>query len=408
MKKIYVLLLIILLTNCKKSEPPTQNQTIELTFWHTMNEEESKTLGEIIDIFEVEHPNVNITSEYIAYEEARDTFLLSVSSGNSPDILRAEIAWLPEFVQKESLLPLTKYITAEDKKDFIPAAFSSSHYKDEIWGIPQVTDVLALFYNKRLLKEAGYTTPPKTIKEFEEVCTSIKTKLNIEGFYARSSYYWYLPFLYSFGGDLITENGIEVDSEKSISSLEYIVSENSLFFKSSDISGEYSEQMNMFVTGEVAMIINGPWATSGILEGAEFTDKNNLGVTTFPKGEFGEMGSPVGGHQYVVTAETNYAKQSYDFIEFINRAEYQELFAINNNLLPTRKSAYELPGTKNNKLIRAFLKQMQYGKARPNMPSASKLYEILSKYVQLAWDGTLPADEALHNVADEWELILKK
>ncbi len=44
-------------------------------------------------------------------------------------------------------------------------------YKDKVWGLPLYPDVIMLFYNKKMMEEAGQPVP-KTFKEFEEVSKS--------------------------------------------------------------------------------------------------------------------------------------------------------------------------------------------------------------------------------------------
>ncbi len=45
-----------------------------------------------------------------------------------------------------------------------------------------------------------------------------------------------------------------------------------------DASDGWENMMQAFKNGDVAMMINGPWAVADTLTGSEFTDKDNLGV----------------------------------------------------------------------------------------------------------------------------------
>ncbi len=392
--------------SCKKEIK--QDKQITLSFWQTMNEEETETLKSVISEFENINPNINIDMHYVPFSDARSKFVIANSSGTSADIFRSEISWISDFADKGFLLNLTDYISNSDRADYLEAAFNSSIYNGEVWSLPQVTDVLALFYNKKILKEAGYNSPPETLEELENYTLSIKEQLNIEGFYLRSRYYWNLLFLYSFGANMFGEDGsIEINSQNSIDSLSYVLDRRSNPFKYSiDPGTEYSDMMKDFITGKVAMIVNGPWATSAILNGPEFTDNSNLGVTVFPAGFNGKRGSPVGGHHYVISSQTKYPVEAYKFLQYINNSTNQELFAIKNNLLPTKKSTYKLDGIKNNDIIQSFLKQMEFGKSKPAIPESAFLYEVISKYYQKAWRGENSAKEVMINIEKEWQEII--
>ncbi|CAM5722017.1 hypothetical protein SCALM49S_08004 [Streptomyces californicus] len=51
--------------------------------------------------------------------------------------------------------------------------------------------------------------------------------------------------------------------------------------------------MQAFKNGDVAMMVNGPWAVADTLTGKEFTDKDNLGVAPVPAGSSAQ-GAPQG------------------------------------------------------------------------------------------------------------------
>jgi arabinogalactan oligomer/maltooligosaccharide transport system substrate-binding protein len=182
------LLLFLLIFSMSCNKEVDNKKQITLSFWQTMNEEETETLKTVIGDFESLHPNINIDMHYVPFSDARSKFMISNSSGNSADIFRSEISWISNFADKKFLLNLTDYISSQDRADYLEAALNSSIYNGELWSLPQVTDVLALFYNKRLLKQAGYDRPPETLDELESYTIKIKDQLNIEGFYLRSRY----------------------------------------------------------------------------------------------------------------------------------------------------------------------------------------------------------------------------
>lgn len=394
------------LTGCKEEAA----KEAKVVFWHTLNEQEQITLKNIIDEFEAANPNIKVEVEYVPFGDAQNKFKVAAGAGNAPDVLRCEIAWTPEFANLGYLLDISSYISAADKKDYLTAPFAYNKYQGKTYGIPQVTDAPALLYNKRLLKEAGYNGPPKTLDEMETMVADIKAKLGIEGFYMRGDAYWFQCFLWAFGGGLVDdEKNIYINSDKSIQAMEYVVAQKDKLFPGEiDFANDYNNAMALFKDGQVAMIINGPWATSDILSGDEFTsDNSNLGVAPFPKGPGGQ-GSPVGGHNYVIYAGTEYPDEVYQFIDFINQAKYQAIFAVKNNLLPTRKSAYEIAEVKANPIIQGFKSQMEVATNRPVIPEGGMIYTDFTPNYQAAWRGDKTPKEACDDIADAWEEFLKK
>ena len=64
------------------------------------------------------------------------------------------------------------------------------------YAVPQVTDTLGLFYNKRMLKEAGVEVP-QSVAELKKAGAKIKKDSGKTGLYLRGDDpYWFLPSPY--------------------------------------------------------------------------------------------------------------------------------------------------------------------------------------------------------------------
>lgn len=414
MKKLSILILIFLVTAFSlfagSQQAPASTEPVELVFWHTMNEQETVTLELILSEFEAAYPEIKVNLEYVPFGDGQNKFKTAAAAGTAPDIMRAEIAWTPEFADLEYLYDITDMISQGDKNDYLDAPFAYNKYQGKIWGIPQVTDAPALLYNKELLKKAGWDNPPETLEEMEQVVADIKSKTGMEGFYMRGDSYWLQCFIWAFGGGLITEDKeVLINNAKSIAGLQYVIDQKDKLFPGDiDFANDYGDSMALFKDGKVAMIINGPWATSDVLSGPAFEDPSNFGVTAFPKGPEGGQGSPVGGHNYVVYSGSVEPEAAYKVIEFINQAKYQAMLAVKNNLLPTRKSSYDIAEVKANPIIQGFLTQMKVATNRPVIPEGGMIYSAFTPAYQSAWRGEITAKEAMDQIAGAWEELLAK
>ena len=154
------------------------------------------------------------------------------------------------------------------------------------------------------------------------------------------------------------------------------------------------------------MIINGPWATSDILSGDEFKDPDNLGVGIIPKGPKGNF-SPVGGHSYVVFKGSQVKPDAIKFASFLSETRNQILFAKNNNLLPTRQSAWNSQDIKNLKLISAFKSQLDVATSRPVIPEGGGIYTALNRSVEDVLSLNKDAASAMRKVQKQWQKLLK-
>ena len=137
----------------------------DLTWWDTSDPtNEGPACKALIKQFNEEYPNVNINYESVPFAEAQNKFKTAAASGSgAPDILRAEVAWVPEFASLGYLYSLDGTELLEDKDDFLETPLSSNVYDGKTYGVPQVTDTLALMYNKKLFDEGrhrGRARPP--------------------------------------------------------------------------------------------------------------------------------------------------------------------------------------------------------------------------------------------------------
>ena len=420
MKKFLTLFLIaaFLVTGvvgCGKTEEKkaTEKQgPVTITFWHTFNQQETETINEIVKEFEAKNPDIKVEVQAVPFDGAQNKFKVAAQAGNAPDVFRAEIAWTPEFAALGYLAPIDDLLTPAEKADYLEAPFNYNVYNGKVWGVPQVTDALALLYNKRLLKEAG-VEPPKTMDELVQVAKKLTDpKKDRYGFFYRGDSYWFLPFVWAFGGGLIDSNdlSIHIADPGSVQALKFLIDLRDKYGvvpKNIDFANDYDNMMVGFKTGKYAMILNGPWATSDILSGPEFKDPNNLGIAPIPVGPEGKTGSPVGGHNYVISANTKNREAAWKFIQFINSKEAQAKFAAKNNLLPTRKSAYAMEEVKNNRIVSDFKAVLEKATNRPVIPQGGQIFTDLTPNYQAALKGQKTPEKALNDVKAAWEKLLQ-
>ena len=109
------------------------------------------------------------------------------------DVYKRQVS---EFASLGYLYDLDGTDLAADKGDFLTAPLGSTMFNGKMYGVPQVTDSLALMYNKALLAKAGITAAPKTWDELKAAAATIKEKAGVDGVYLNPGGYFMLPFIY--------------------------------------------------------------------------------------------------------------------------------------------------------------------------------------------------------------------
>lgn len=370
-----------------EASPATADLAAELTWWDTSDpKNEGPTFKELITKFNAAYPNVKINYQSVPFGDAQNKFKTAAAAkSGAPDIMRAEVAWVPEFAALGHLFDLDGTKLTENADDFLPAPVGSTKFDGKTYGVPQVTDSLALLYNKELFTKAGLdpANPPKTWAEVETAAKALKEKAKVDGIFIMPGGYFVLPFIYGEGGNLLdTETKtIKVNSAESVKGMQIAADlvKSGTAVKPPAQDG-YGTMMTLFKEQKVAMIINGPWEVNGIKAATTFGGLENLGVAPVPAGSV-KAGAPVGGHDYVIWSGMDPKKSdaAIAFIDFMSSAESQAFLADKLGLLPTRKSAYEIESVKSNPIISAFQPVMEVAVERAWIPEGGNLFGPLDE-----------------------------
>ncbi len=153
----------------------------EIVYWQYFYETKKNLMDELIADFEAANPDIKVTQQTFPYADYNTKVAASVPSGKGPNVINLYYGWLPTYVKAGYLQPLTgsDFAPAKVESEFFPlvkaAKFDGSYY-----ALPTAVRSLALFYNKDLLAEAGYSEPPKTWDEAIEMGKAM-TKFDANG-----------------------------------------------------------------------------------------------------------------------------------------------------------------------------------------------------------------------------------
>ncbi|MER6380975.1 extracellular solute-binding protein [Streptomyces sp. NPDC001250] len=376
---------------------------VTLTWWDTSNgTNEAPTYQALVKQFEAANKNIKVNYVDVPFDQAQNKFDTAAGSKGAPDILRSEVGWTPAFAKKGYFLPLDGTEALADQAKFQPNLIKQAQYQGKTYGVPLVTDTLALVYNKALFKKAGITDAPKTWDELKSDAARVKDKTGADGYWGSTQAYYAQSFLYGEGTDTVdaTAKKITVDSaaaKKAYGTWLSTFSGKGLH-KADTTADAYAHIQDAFVNGKVAAIVQGPWEITNIYKGSAFKDKSNLGIAVVPAGSGGKAGAPTGGHNLSVYAGSDKAHQdaALKFLKFMTSATSQETIALKNSTLPTRSDAYTAKVTANPG-IAGFQGVLGAAQPRPALPEYSSLWGPLDIELPKVAGGKESLDQGLSN-----------
>lgn len=127
--------------------------------------------------FEAANPNITVQTEFVAYEALHDKIVTDQVGGSGIyDTVLIDTIWPAEFAKAGIVLDLTDKLPADFKTGVFDTAFAGGEYQNHFYGVPWLNDAEFLFYNKKMLADAGFSNPPKTWDELMQQATAIKAK----------------------------------------------------------------------------------------------------------------------------------------------------------------------------------------------------------------------------------------
>ncbi|WP_282686379.1 MULTISPECIES: extracellular solute-binding protein [unclassified Streptomyces] len=381
-----------------------------VTWWDTSSVgSEDKVFKKLAEGFEKKHPKVDVKYVNVPFGEAQNKFKNAAQAGDgAPDVIRSEVAWTPDFANLGYLAPLDGTAALKNQDDFLKQAVASTKYEDKTYAVPQVIDSMGVFYNKKMFKEAGVEAPAD-LDDLKTVAKKIKDKTGKTGLYLRGDDpYYFLSFLYGEGGDMVDagSKSVTIDKPEGVKAFKAVKELVDDGTAKTDASDGWENMMQAFKNGDVAMMINGPWAVADTLTGSEFTDKDNLGVAPVPAGSAAQ-GAPQGGHNLAVYAGSKNLDASYAFVEYMTSVDSQATAAGELNLLPTRTSAYAKKEAVDSEIVGFFKPVVETAVERPWIPEGGSLFEPLRvEYTKVLTGQTTP-EKAAKATGDSYRKLLE-
>ncbi|NEB05804.1 extracellular solute-binding protein [Streptomyces sp. SID13726] len=380
-----------------KADGPTT-----ITWWDTSNAtNEAPTYKALIKEFEAANKDVKVKYVNVPFDQAQNKFDTAAGASGAPDVLRSDVGWTPAFAKKGYFLPLDGTEALADQAKFKPNLIEQAKYEGKTYGVPFVTDTLALVYNKQLFQKAGVEAP-KTWDDLKKAAATIKAKTGVDGYWGSTQAYYAQTFLYGEGTDTVDTAAKKITVNSAAAKKGYgtwlsLFSGKGLH-KADTTADAYAHIQDAFVNGKVAAIIQGPWEITNFYKGTAFTDKANLGIATVPAGSTGKSGAPTGGHNLSVYAGSDAAHQkaAEKFINFMTSAKSQTEIALKNSTLPTRDDAYTAE-VKADPGIAGYQTVLSAAQPRPALPEYSSLLTPLDTELLKIAGGKESLDKGLSN-----------
>ena len=410
-----------------------------LTLWESYNNEEHQVFLELIQPFSQHYLQkygkpIQVQIARVSHQGLLPKLKMSALTQNTPDICRVDCAHVSNLAFGKAIYPLDtldnfpqplfsfrqKYLPAAIQSNLISLPDKSGQQKEHLYGIPDQTNCVALYWNKTLfkenatkLKEAGLdpTRAPQTWSEFVAYGRLLSNpSKNQFAFGMHHTLWWLFPFFNTFGATFFERSPsghlhCVLDRSEAIEALQFICelyqknypnplkpTQNIRIEGGAWQSGTI-EPTQGFLNGIYAMILSGPWNLQTFRQsGLDFA------VSPIPKGPIGTS-SNVGGTNMVVFRSCKNPKAALELLLFISSDAFQKAWSQRLGQISVRNNA-PLDWFQSKEMI-VFQEQMKSAKARPTLPFYNRIEQLVNPEIELALRGKKSPQQALKDAVSQ-------
>ncbi|MDW9803923.1 extracellular solute-binding protein [Sinorhizobium meliloti] len=311
--------------------------------------ERTETLKSIVARFEQANPGTTVEIISLPWGEAFQIFATMVSAGEIPDVMEMPDTWLSLYANNGMLESLEPYL---EKWEHTPGLTERAlelgrDANDTAYMLPYGFYLRAMFYNKKLLSEAGVAEPPKTMDDFVKASEAVSKLPGKSGYCLRGGpggLNGWVMFGATMAGDnkFFNEDGTStMNSEGWIKGLTWVIDlyKNGLAPKDS-VNWGFNEIVAGFYSGTCAFLDQDPDALIAI---AQRMKPEDFGVTTMPKGPSGKAFTTIGFAGWSILAASQNKDLSWKLIETLEGPEGNIEWNKRTGALPVHKSAEKDP-----------------------------------------------------------------
>lgn len=345
-----------------------------------------------------------------------DKIKVQLGTGDLPPVVYgAGYNLLDLALAKDLVVDLTDIVNADPewKALYSETALNTNSRNGKIYASSVEGSIVGYFYNKDLFKQAGITAPAKTWDEFFQQCDTLKkagiTPLAMDT--ADSAWVtqlWWGAMVGTSGDNgmkfMQTMNPSDYNTPEMIAAVEKVQKMLKEYTTLDAVGGKYENAANNFLSGQAAMIANGPWMIGDFSDTTKTTEgfADKVGSAVYP-GNF-IYDAPIQGYFVTKQDDPKVEEAAIAMVKFFTSAHAQQLGLEMQGMVPasdtvkiTDQAAETYP------LLVDFLDKASGADLRSDNMQAtmySNLLDVISQELPRLYSGELDAKAFCQKLTD--------
>lgn len=289
---------------------------------------DKKVLQPELDKFE-KKTGIKVKLEVVPWADLLNRILTATTSGQGPDILNIGNTWSASLQSSGALLPWdAKNFEAIGGKDrFVESALGSTGVGgQDPAAVPLYSMAYALYYNKKMFKDAGIEKPPTTWDELvttgKKLSKDGKSAIGVEGSNLSNNIHQVFVLGKQHGADFFTPDGkADFTSDGAVAAVKQYVDLMAADKIVAPGNAEYAQNQSLsdFARNKTAMVL---WQTASATFKAQGMNDDDWGVAAAPvqsgtPGSGKSTNSMVAGINMAVFKNTKNIDGALKFVKFM-------------------------------------------------------------------------------------------
>lgn len=375
--------------------------------------ERTETLQGMVDEFEAAHDGVEVEIISLPWGQAFEKFATMVSGGDIPDVMEMPDRWLALYAGAGQLASLEDHIsgwehgaTLTEKTMEMGRLAGGTAYM-----VPYGFYLRAMFYNKKLLAEAGVEGPPTTMAEFMDASAAVSKLDGKYGYCLRGGpgglNGWIMMAATMNGtNEFFTEDGqSRLNEPGSVEGIQFLMDLYQNGYAPKDaVSWGFNEIVAGFYSGTCAFLDQDPDALIAV---SERMDAEDFAVAPMPVGPGGKAFPTIGYAGWSIFNTTENEDLAWELVAHLSSPDSNDTWAQRVGVIPIHKGADQAPHFQTEQFAGWFetLNGEQY--VPTVMPTYLEGFGYFADSIALeSSQEALLGQRSAQDIADEWAAFL--
>lgn len=419
---------LLVMGGCGNQERRTAEggAVIELTYWPAPNPQEIQLADTLVRRWNAAHPDIHVRMQPIPVSQSTEEVLLAAIAGRTtPDVCsNIQPGAMYEFTRTGGLLPLDGFEGFDSLAVVRAGAELLETFRSpdgHVYQLPWKSNPVMMFYNKRLLREAGYADVPRTYSAYLEAGKHVTRDINGDGevdvwmgerdirpIWWQRLFDFYPCYIAASGGKTLFER-------EAFHMHDSAAAEVFAFFQSCYREGIFPRTFfqggDPFILGKKATHFSGPWEVATL---RKFAPDMEYGVAPLPVPD--AMTGPVytyGDFKNIAVFSTcKHPEAAWAFARYLVQPEHDLLLLELCDQIPVRTDLVTHPlfadYFRRNPVMAEFGKQLQHIRGIDAAPDLKEIFDTLSQvYEKCSVYATIAPADAVRELRARTVMIVE-